>query len=247
MFSAENQNMRKFVCRLAILFLLTLAITPIYAQQDDDSYTYSKLIISLPGTGAPYIKDGYVVFTAELGPRNIGIAFDFENYSVVHPFKIRRTYDMDENLTGSLFFYAFEIPERMLELSYRLVIDGLWTYDPLNPDTHFDNKIGVTVSHVFIADSFQQETEPVNKNKVRFIYEGKQGQIVKLTGTFTNWDPWIYELQETRPGFYEISLNLPPGTYYYNYMIGMTPILDKTNSSRAYTRDGRRASMIVVE
>lgn len=239
--------MRKFVSRLVSLILLALAILPIYAQEDDDSYTYSKLILSLRGTGAPYIKDGYVVFTAELGPRNIGIAFDFENYSVVHPFEIRRTYDMDDKLSGSLFFYALDIPERTLELSYRLVIDGLWTADPLNPDTYFDPKLGVTISHIYIADAYQQETEPTSKNRVRFVYEGDINQKVKLTGTFTNWDPWIYEMEETKPGFYELNVTLPPGTYYYNYMVGMTPVLDRTNPNRAYTRDGRRASMIVVE
>lgn len=233
---------------MAIFIFLTSSLMPLYAQSNDDNnYNYGKLILSLKGYGAPVVRNGYVVFTAELGPRNIGIAFDFENYSVVHPFQIRRTYDIDENLRESLFFYALEIPEHLLELSYRLVIDGLWTYDPLNPDTYFDQKSGVKISHVYIADSFPAETEPSNKNRIRFIYEGERGQKVKLTGTFTNWDPWIYELQETRPGFYEISLNLPPGTYYYNYMIGMTPVLDKTNPNRAYTKDGRRASTIVVK
>lgn len=239
--------MRKFIWHFPFLFLIFFASNA-FAQRNalpDNTYVYDNLIVSIPGTGAPFVKDGYVVFTAEQGARNIGIAFDFENYSVIHPFEIRKTRDMDENVTGNLFFYALAIPAHTLEISYRLVMDGMWTADPLNPDSYYDAKTGIKISHVFIADSFNQETEIRGKN-VRFVYHGKPNQTVKLTGTFTNWDPWIYELTETKPGFYEIDIALREGTYYYNYMIGMTPLLDSTNPNKAYTAEGRRSSVLVI-
>ena len=54
---------------------------------------------------------------------------------------------------------------------------------------------------------------------VHFVYKGKAGQHIRLGGSFTNWDSWIYELTETSPGLYELELPLPAGKYYYSYYI----------------------------
>ena len=81
---------------------------------------------------------------------------------------------------------------------------------------------------------------------VKFIYKGESGLKLNLAGTFTNWDPWIYEMVETSPGLYELELPLPAGKYYYNYYIGLTPILDNTNPQKIYTTDGRSASVLTV-
>ena len=54
------------------------------------------------------------------------------------------------------------------------------------------------------------------------------------------------ELEETKPGFYELSIPLPTGIYYYNYYLGMNSFVDKTNPNRAYTPEGRTASVIKV-
>ena len=48
------------------------------------------------------------------------------------------------------------------------------------------------------------------------------------------------------PGLYELELPLTTGTYYYNYYLGLTPILDNTNPEKIYTADGRSASVIRV-
>lgn len=242
--------MKKFICHTAVIFIFCtiFSVCPVFAQRSarpENTYHYDKMVLAIQKAGAPYIENGYIVFTAETGPRTFGIAFDFENYSVIHPFEIRKRRDIDDNVTDTLFFYALAIPPKLLELSYRVVIDGLWTCDPLNPDLRYDSESGMMLSHVSIANRIADETEATGKS-IRFVYEGEQGQSVKLTGTFTSWDPWIYELAETRPGFYELNVSLPPGTYYYNYMVGMTPMLDKTNPNRAYSNLGRTVSVIEV-
>ena len=85
-----------------------------------------------------------------------------------------------------------------------------------------------------------------NNNTVHFVYKGETGQKINLAGNFCNWDPWIYELQETSPGLYELQLPLPKGKYLYSYYIGLTPVLDNTNSNKMYTKDGRIANVIEV-
>ena len=83
-------------------------------------------------------------------------------------------------------------------------------------------------------------------SSVKFIYKGESGLKLNLAGTFTNWDPWIYQLEEIQPGLYELELPLTTGTYYYNYYLGLTPILDNTNPEKIYTADGRSASVLTV-
>ena len=89
-------------------------------------------------------------------------------------------------------------------------------------------------------------TSEKQENVVHFIYKGETGLDLHLAGSFTNWDPWIYKLQETAPGFYELELPLPDGKYFYNYYIGLTPVVDTTNPERTYLKDGRSVSVIQV-
>ena len=218
------------------------------------TYAYNNAILEIHSAGAPYEIDNAIVFTAPATARFTGIAFDFEGYKTIHSFHIHTMYDMNGNKTDSVLFYILNRPANTHAISYRLVIDGLWTTDPLNPDTYYDEETGILLSRFtlstytpFATASQTQVTAQTNGSTVRFVYRGTSGQKIYLAGSFTNWDPWIYELTETARGFYEIQLPLAPGTYYYNFYSGMNAIPDATNSKRAYTQDGRTASVITVK
>lgn len=243
-------NMKRLLC------LLTLCALPVFAAGQDmggDGRAYDGVILEIRGVGAPYEVDGAIVFTADASARFCGIAFDFEGYRTIHPFRKRTTHDVDGNVTGSLLFYILERPPQVQSLSYRLIIDGLWTTDPNNPDRRYDESTGILLSRVAFRETLLPATTVASQSAtgqtggtVRFVYQGASGQQVRLAGTFTNWDPWIYTLKETSRGFYELSLPLPAGTYYYNFYIGMNAFADPTNPSRVYSADGRSASVISV-
>lgn len=220
---------------------------PMPANSEKDLYEYNNIVSQLEKTQEPFVTENYIVFTEKAGPRFIGIAFDFENYQTVHPFMIHKTRDFDGNITNSIMFYILERPADLSEISYRLVIDGLWTFDPTNKNQYYDEESGITLSKIFIGGTKPKVTETTKESGTNFIYNGEPGQTVRLGGTFTNWDSWIYELKETSPGFYELSLPLPSGKYYYNYYLGMNAVVDKTNPERAYTQDGRITSVIEVQ
>jgi len=127
----------------------------------------------------------------------------------------------------------------------------LWTTDPANPDSYYDEKAGISLSRFTFASDLPQKTAPAatnaaSENIVRFICRANAHQKIYLAGSFTNWDPWIYEMKETSRGLYEIALPLPSGTHYYNYYSGMDALTDSTNPNKAYTKDGRVASVITV-
>lgn len=229
-----------FLCALQALFCGIAA-----ADYNDET------VLEIRGVAAPYEKDGTVVFTADAKSRFTGIAFDFEGYKTIHPFRIHTMRDMDGTAKGSVLFYILHRPEKAKSLSYRLVIDGLWTTDPANPDSYYDEKEGISLSRFTFASDLPQKTAPdatnaSSHNIVHFICRAGTRQKIYLAGSFTNWDPWIYEMKETSRGVYEIALPLPSGTHYYNYYSGMDALTDSTNPNKAYTKDGRVASVITV-
>ena len=229
--------------------LLTLACTSLAAKEKEviyQPYELDKLIHEIEKPCAPIITEDYIIFTADTNHRNVGIAFDFENYQVIHPFQILMRTDEDGNKSPVHMFYCYERKHKIQTIKYRIIIDGLWTTDPLNPDKVYDDSVNLYFSRIDNLGTIYEYTEQTKDDSVRFIYKGESGLNLHLAGTFTNWDPWIYTMKETSPGFYELNLPLPRGKYYYNYYIGLTPILDNTNPDKVYTLDGRNASVIVI-
>lgn len=228
--------------------LLSLCMGSIYAaeQTNYQNFELDTLLHNIDKPCAPIITDDYVIFTADMHNRFVGIAFDFENYKVIHPFEVLTRTDEDGVKSRSYMFYCYKRQHKISEFKYRLVFDGLWAADPLNPNKEYDEDVNLYFSKIEDKGSIRVYTEAKDDDTVHFIYKGKSGQQIRLAGTFSNWDPWIYQLKETSPGFYELNLPLTTGTYYYNYYIGMTPFLDESNPNKAYTLDGRSANVIKV-
>ncbi len=241
--------MKKTKISFLALLVFTMAAVPLFAEKKIEfkDYDLDVLIHNIDEPGAPVITNDYIVFTAEPNHRYVGIAFEHENYQIVHPFKALVMTDDDGNSYRKHLFYCYERKHEFTTLKYRLVIDGLWTTDPFNPQKEYDDSVNLYFSVIEDPNSVKIFTKPEEKNGIHFIYRGKSGLKLNLAGTFTNWDPWIYQLKETSPGFYELTLPLPTGKYFYNYYIGLTPIMDESNPEKAYAPDGRSASVIIVD
>lgn len=233
---------------LKLVLLLGLCSFSLFAggKNEGQPFELDKLIHDIEGPSAPIITDEYIIFTADYNYRFVGIAFDFENYQVIHPFKLLTRKD-DENVKQrSLMFYVYERQHKFTTVKYRLVLDGLWTIDPYNPQKEFDTNTNLYFSKVEDKNSVKIYTGDTKSDSVHFVYKGQSGQKINLTGTFCNWDPWIYQLQETEPGVYELELPLPNGRYLYTYYIGFTPVLDNTNPEKAFAPDGRAVNVLYV-
>lgn len=241
--------MKKNKFLAAALLCLGLSTGRLFAaeQSNYQDFDLDTLLHEITAPGAPIVTDDYIIFTADVYNRFVGIAFDFENYNVIHPFQILTTKDDDGKVSRKHMFYCYQRQHKFTSLKYRLVIDGLWTADPLNPLKEYDEEVNLYFSKVEDPGSVKIYTQAKDDEFVHFIYKGEPGLKLNLAGTFTNWDPWIYQLYETSPGLYELELPLTTGTYYYNYYIGMTPILDNTNPEKIYATDGRVASVITVK
>lgn len=230
----------------AVMFFLCTLVA-LYAQEASiDSYTYGELVETIARADAPVITDNHIIFTALGSARHVGIAFEHENFRSIHSFlRLHRSESTDE-AKSSILFYIMPIPQEMRELRYRLVINGLWSTDPLNPQEVFDYSAGMSVSVLKIPYQKEYKTAVENNGRTRFVYQGESGEQIYLAGTFNNWDPFMYALEEVMPGRYELYLPLPNGVWYYAYFKDGKQIPDMTNRKHVYMTDGRTASVISV-
>ncbi len=240
-------KMKKFL----LIFLTITAFSCFNAFSGEkivyQNFELDKLIHEIEYPQKPVITDDYIIFTADKFYRFVGIAFDFENYQQIHPFQVLSRKIDDETSERQLLFYCYKRTHKITQINYRLILDGLWTTDPHNPDKYYDENTNLFFSKIEDPVSIKILTEATQDNGVHFVYKGETNQTVYLTGSFTNWDPWIYQLTETKRGLYELTLPLPTGKYYYTYCIGLTPVLDNTNPNKAYSIDGRTANVITVD
>ena len=57
---------------------------------------------------APVITENYIIFTASPENRSVGIAFDFEDYKIIHPYTKLNHIDVDGNKVPQHLFYCYE-------------------------------------------------------------------------------------------------------------------------------------------
>ena len=248
-----------------IFTVILFTIIASFSWADDwESYQLVQELLNLPGPGAPKIFEDSVIFTASSGFRNVGVAFAHENCSQIYWFKKLMVPQEQNPLFGApspppgklfldpykdsgMLFHVFQVPDNVKVLEYRLVINGLWTVDPQNPNMRKDPISGLIWSILPIPQRAQAH-DPLKglPEGLNFSFKGPPGEIVSIGGNFNGWDPFMYELKEAPAGVYSITLPLPPGTYQYVFFHRGERLTDPYNPRRVYARDGSSASEIIV-
>jgi hypothetical protein len=246
--------------------LLLMLIIGNIGAVDIESYQFIDHLLSLPGAGIPEVFEDGVIFTA---PSNhygtVGISFAYEDFSRIYWFR-RLVIPQDtaqlnpEEIKknppaykdSGLLFYVHTIPKEknLAALDYRLIIDGLWTRDPLNPQSRFDAASGLVLSTVKLPPIKRAPSAVDNPpGTLYFSFEGSPGESITVAGTFNGWDPFMYELKEEprNPGHYSLTLPLPKGVYQYVFYHRGKRILDPNNTLNVYTKDGMAASEAAVK
>jgi len=239
--------------------LLILIIGNIGAV-DIGSYQFIDYLRAIPAPGKPQLYEDGIIFTAPSTYNRVGISFAHEGYARVHWFlrlmtpkdhselfvngKFRS--DIDPNKDSGIMFHFQTIPENLKNVDYRMVIDGLWTTDPLNPLT-VTGPSGIKESRVSLPEKPKDSpARTVAPGTYRFSYRAPPGEVVTVGGNFNNWDPFMYVLEESSPGFYTLTLSLPPGNFLYVFFHRGEQIPDQ-GARRLYTREGRIVSEGMVQ
>jgi hypothetical protein len=246
--------------KLIILMLLAVIIGKIGAV-DTESYQFIDHLLKLPGPGAPELFEDGIIFTAPAAYRRVGVAFAHEGFSKVYWFQkllipkeevtekeLKSGKEEDLYRDSGILFLVYTLPSTLRELEYRLVIDGLWTADPLNPLSRMDQQSGILRSTIRIpTQSLPPSTMDGPSGSLLFAYRAGPGEYITVAGSFNGWDPFMYELRETSPGSYSLTLPLPPGTYQYVFFHKGERVLDPHNFNRVYTKDGKAASEAIIQ
>jgi len=87
-----------------------------------------------------------------------------------------------------------------------------------------------------------------NLKKVEFHFETTPGLRVCLAGSFSNWDPYLHQMQEASVGgLYRLFLHLPPGKHEYRFVIGEEWRIDPQNPDTVSNAYGSTNSVVIVE
>jgi hypothetical protein len=259
--------MKKFT-----MMMLPLLIIGNIGALDTESYQFIDHLLRLTTPGAPEIFEDGVLFTAPSSYRTVGIAFAHEGFAKIYWFKkIMTIRDDEEETTGTgsrkrdlpirqdsgILFHTYTIPQDAgkqdvwnvdaRHLEYRLIIDGLWTVDPLNPLRRLDEKSGILRSVIVLPEI---PREPAVSDgppgTLSFNYLAEPKETVTVAGDFNGWDPFMYELRETSPGRYSLVLPLPPGIYRYVFYHRGQRFPDPGNPGKVYSASGEIVSEAVV-
>jgi len=220
--------------------ILGLFFIKIYSLQAD-FFEQNLYLQRLQSAQPPVIVNNVIIFSYEAlpGTRLVAARFSHENFSMLHPFK------RNEN---GIFVLALPIPPTPQVIKYRLMVDGIWTYDPQNPWQEPDSR-GVVFS-LFDCPGQEPQTWPspvISKDGwVEFTYVYQTGRRVTLAGDFNAYDPFSLPLTEIRPGIYQIRIKLIPGSHYYYFIVDGIPLPDPVNPTLAETARGQRLSVVNV-
>ena len=239
--------------------LLILIIGNIWAV-DIESYQFIDYLRALSKPGKPEIFEDGVIFTAPSSHRRVGISFAHEGYAKVYwlrPLVVPRDRaelyvngkfqkKMDPYVDSGIMFHVETIPSNVKNLDYRMIIDGLWTVDPLNPSS-VTNSSGIIESRIPLPEKPKPHLEATLPGTYRFIYRTLPGETITVGGSFNNWDPFMYELREISPGFYTLALPLPLGSFQYVFFHRGEQVTDQENSRRMFTKEGRIVSEGIVQ
>jgi hypothetical protein len=245
--------------RFIIPALLMVIIGTIGAL-DTESYQFIDHLLTLKAPGEPELLDDGVLFTAPSRFRSVGIAFAHEGFAKIYWFqklmKVRPDPEAANAEEGAddlyedsgILFYAHSFPTGERKVEYRLIIDGLWTVDPLNPLRRMDERSGIYRSVVILPEIRQTPTVfDGPPGTLSFTYQASSGETITVAGDFNGWDPFMYELQETALGVYSLILPLPPGTYHYVFYHQGQRFPDPNNPVKVYdSSSGEIVSKAVV-
>jgi len=235
----ESRSLRRITIPTLLVCLAWASPRAVAAESLDESLHIA--VSSIQKAAGPVVLHDAAIFTSGFRARSVGVAFQHEDFRIVHPMEINRY---------GIFFLVYALPAGVSEpLRYRFVVDGAWIRDPLNDETARDPDTGAALS-VLRFDRLSEDAPGsyriLEGRTATFTYRAAAGDRVYLSGSFNDWDPFMYPMPEVEPGLFRLSVDLPPGVQRYVFVVGGELLPDPLNAASAYSRDGLRVSVLTV-
>jgi hypothetical protein len=246
--------MKKLKRIFSILFILAL---PAGAQELSDRLHLKLMNQSMSASPSVIDRNLFLAYKPEKAVSTVAAAFAHENFSKLHY--------LTKNQNG-VFVLSYRLPDYFIYINdsfrknqpssltntvyYRIIIDGVWTTDPVNINRTEDNS-GIELSWINIPDEareIKKGLQTSKNNQVTFSFKAPAGRRIYLSGDFNGWDPFMHRLYEDTalPGYYTITLRIPPGIHHYYYIVDGIIIKDPDNPEIGYNREGSAASRLII-
>lgn len=229
----------------ALLFIalaLILVQAGLSSGSSEESVDLHLRLVSMKEAGPPLIFEDRLILSAKGPWRSVSAAFESEGFTTLHPYL--------RNKQG-VFLLVLPLPlKAKAPIAYRLVVDGAWIADPFNP-LRAESSSGSFVSLAqvpYLSDEVAGAYHILDRDghTAHFLFKGEAGMVVTLAGTFNNWDPFLYEMEETSPGVYRLDLSLLDGVHYYAFYYDGEAHADPLNIDRATAPSGQVVSALAV-
>ena len=230
-------NNHKRVIFSIVIPLFFLTVLPLYTL---DSHLMDIRIKGIDRAGPPEYLEQQVLLSYESNEpvRLVGARFAHEDYRIFH------VYFRNEN---GVFLLLLDIPEEVGALHYRIVVDGLWISDPFNPQQQEDVfGRGISVFQLQDRPPRPAVSPEIREGKVTFLFQSLPNRAVSVAGDFNNWDPFWHRMQETKPGEYRLTVQMPPGRHFYYFVVNGDRVLDPINQDSARDYEGYRVSAFFI-
>ncbi|MCX7679173.1 MAG: hypothetical protein N2316_08125 [Spirochaetes bacterium] len=188
--------------------------------------------------GKKIIEEGILVTYKNRQADKVEIAGNFSHW---------RPHAMERGNQG-VWFYLITIPMKNNDIHYKLRVDGIWTYDPHNPE-RIDDGAG---SFISIAPPFRQhESRQVSyrilgNGIVEFRLYKPNARFVSIVGDFNHWNPENDILRRGTDGIWRLKKRLAPGEYRYKYLIDGQWEVDLFNQYSASDDTGGICSVVRI-
>jgi hypothetical protein len=134
--------------------------------------------------------------------------------------------------------------ERIQKFEYKFRIDGIFDYDPSNPNREEDGKGSFFSTYTIEKQDFEKNItykiidreidEDLDFKTVEFQIYNPNASTIALVGDFNQWNPEHDYLSKKKNGVFSLRKKLRPGTYLYYYIVDGKPSLDIFNHETRY-------------
>ncbi len=237
--------------KLLLLFSLILLMSFAYFPELPTRYYYSlrKLQNGISPLKTRMIQIDHTMNNRSIISRGVVFAYKSRNAKRIHiagNFSRWKPVLMQRNSHGVWYYY---LPNFHKKITYKFLVDGFWTFDPMNPHKK-DDGIG---SYVSMVDPLQlhegkQVTFRVLANKtIEFRIYKPKARLIAIVGDFNNWNPENDLLRKDRNGIWRLKKELLPGVYKYKFIIDGDWQTDLYNYQTVYDANGAIYSVIRVK
>ncbi len=225
-----------FYFRKCLFFLIITLIFIFSSKISSQSSDYTS----------PEIKDDGIYFRCfNSKAKKVFLISSFDEWSYLYAF-----YKKNDNV----WELKLPINDPLYQLKkgyykYKFIIDGITTYDNLNPYIEKDD-FGFSINILEIPfDLYDYSKSPlkIGNNIYRFFISSEIEATYEIAGSFNNFVPEEMKNDEMRQKLFYKDFILSPDIYYYSFIKNGVWDIDHKNDSLIIDITGRKLSKVIIE